>query len=104
MRMGIWDNAFKLPEPPEATAEDKKLLDALAAKVRARQMGDMAAMALESTRPMHHLGSQGIVFLGPMLSMIFEKDEVLGYAKLLENPKAVAYLVERLGADPEKKL
>lgn len=102
--MGIWDNAFKLPVPPEATAEEKKLLDALADKVRARRMGDMAALALESTRPLHNLGAQGMVFLGPMLSMIFHKDEVSRYAKLLENPKAVAYLVERLGADPEKKL
>ena len=102
--MGIWDNAFKLPEPPEATAEEKKLLDALADKVRARRMGDLAAMALESTRPMHNLGSQGIVFLGPMLSMFFQKEEVLRYAKLLENPRAVAYLTERLGADPENKL
>jgi hypothetical protein len=101
--MGTWDNAFKLPVSPEVTAEEKELLDALAQKARGRRMGDMAAMALESTRPLHHLGSQGVVFLGPMLGMIFQKEEVSRYARLLENPKAVSYLVERLGADPEKK-
>jgi len=31
--MGIWDNAFKLPEPPEPSPEEKKLLDALAEKL-----------------------------------------------------------------------
>ena len=103
MRMGIWDNAFKIPEPPEATEEEKKILDFIADKVRARRMGDMAALALESTKPVHNLGAQGAVFLGPMLSIVFNKDEVSKYTRLLENPKAVAYLVERLGADPEKK-
>jgi hypothetical protein len=103
MRMGIWDNAFKLPDPPEATEEEKKLLDVLADKVRARKMGDMAALTLESTKPLHNLGAQGVVFLGPMLNMFFQKEEVSRYVKLLENPKAVAYLVERLGADQKTK-
>jgi hypothetical protein len=102
--MGIWANAFKTPVPPDLTAEERSLLDSLAKKVNDRgELGDMAAFALESTRPVHHLGSQGIVFLTPMLSMIFAKEEVARYARLLENPKAVTYLVERLQAEPEKK-
>lgn len=101
--MGIWDNAFKIPAPREVAPEEKELLDALAEKARGRAMGDLAAMALESTRPLHHLGSQGIVFLSPMLSMILNKEEVSRYAEILENPAAVNYLVERLGADPGKK-
>jgi len=101
--MGIWDNAFKLPVQPEVTAAEKKLLDALAEKVVRRKMGDMAAMALESTRPIHNLGAQSIVFLSPMLSMVLKKEEVDRYAKILENSKAVSYLIERLEADPGKK-
>lgn len=97
--MGIWDNAFKIPEPQEPTAEEKALLDALAVKVRARKLGDLAAFALESTRPVHDLGAQSASFLTPILNIVFDKDEVSRYAKLLENPKAVSYLVDKLGAD-----
>lgn len=99
----MWKNAFKIPVPPEVTEEQKVMLDSLAAKVKARGMADTAALALESTRPLHNLGSQGVIFLSPMLNMVFSKDEVERYVKLLENPKAVTYLVERLNSEPEKK-
>lgn len=101
--MGIWDNAFKIPEPPEPTAEEKKLLDALAEQVRRRGMGDMAALVAESTRPLHNLGAQGVTFIEPMLAMIFKKEDVEKYRALLENSKAVSYLVDRLNAEPSKK-
>ncbi len=101
--MGIWTNAFKIPVPPEVTAEEKALLDALAGKIRRRGMGDMAAMALESTRPMHNLGAQGAVFLSPMLNIIFNKEDVGRYVKMLENPKAVSYLSGRLASDEDGK-
>lgn len=99
----MWNNAFKIPVPPEITEEQKLMLDSLAEKVKKRGMGDMAVLALESTRPLHNLGSQGIIFLSPMLNMVFSKEEVSRYVKLLENPKAVTYLVGRLGSEPEKK-
>lgn len=79
------------------------MLDSLAEKVKKRGMGDMAVLALESTRPMHNLGSQGVIFLAPMLNMVFSKEDVDRYVKLLENHKAVTYLVGRLGSEPEKK-
>ncbi len=101
--MGIWDNAFKIPEPPEPTEEEKRLLDDLAAKVRARGLGDMAALVAESTRPVHGLGSQGLVFLEPLLAMVFRKEDVRKYRALLGNSKAVTYLVDRLNADPTEK-
>ncbi len=94
--MGIWNNAFKLPSYPEITAAEKLLLDELAGKVRKRGMGDTAAIAIESTKPLHNLGSQGAVFLAPMLNMVFKKETVSLYTRLLENPKAVSYLSERL--------
>lgn len=101
--MGIWDNAFKIPDPPEPTAEEKQLLDALAAKVRARGLGDVAAFAVESTAPLHNLGAQGLAFIEPALNAFFKKEEVEKYKALLENRKAVEYLVSRLSAETEKK-
>ena len=99
--MGIWSNAFKIPEPPEPTPEEKKLLEILAEKVRRRGMGEIAAFTVESTAPLHNLGAQGITFIEPALTMLFKKVEVEKYRALLENSKAVKYLVSKLNAEPE---
>ncbi|MCM2268010.1 MAG: hypothetical protein NDI60_09600 [Elusimicrobiales bacterium] len=101
--MGIWDNAFKIPEPPDPTDEEKRLLDALAEKVRRRGLGEIASFTVESTRPLHNLGAQGLVFIEPALKLLFKKEEIEKYRALLENSKAVTYLVDRLSAEPPKK-
>jgi hypothetical protein len=101
--MGIWNNAFKIPVPPEPTPEEKKLLDLLAEKVKRRGMSDVAAFTVESTAPLHNLGAQGITFIEPALTMLFKKEEVEKYKALLANSKAVKYLVDRLNSEPEEK-
>lgn len=101
--MGIWDNAFKIPEPPEPTPEEKRMLDALAEKIRKRSMGDVAAFVVESTRPLHELGAQGVTFIEPALAAFFNREEIAKYRALLENGKAMAYLVSRLNAETDKK-
>jgi len=101
--MGIWSNAFKIPQPPEPTAEEKKLLDVLVEKVRKRGLSDVAAFTVESTTPLHNLGAQGITFIEPALTMLFKKEEIEKYRALLANSKAVQYLVDRLNSEPEEK-
>lgn len=101
--MGIWDNAFKITEPPEPTPEEKKLLDVLAEKVKRRGLGEIAAFTVESTAPLHNLGAQGVTFMEPALTMLFKKEEVEKYRALLENSKAVKYLVNRLNSETEEK-
>ena len=97
--MGIWENAFKLPVHRAVNDGEKKTLDLIAEKIKKRALADMAVLVLESTRPAHNLGSQGLVFLAPMLGIIFDKSEVEKFTGLLENPKAVSYLVEKLSAE-----
>ena len=99
--MGIWNNAFKIPEPPEPAPEEKRLLDVLAEKVRRRGLGEIAAFTVESTAPLHNLGAQGITFIEPALTLLFKKEEVEKYRALLQNSKAVKYLVSQLNAEPE---
>ncbi len=101
--MGIWDNAFKIPEPPEPTPEEKRLLDGLAEKVRARGLGDVASFSVESTKPLHGVGAGGAAFLAPILGVIFKKEKIDVYRALLENPKAMDYLAQRLGAETSGK-
>ncbi len=101
--MGIWKNAFKIPEPPEPTPEEKKLLDDLAEKAARRGLGEIAAFTVESTAPLHSLGAQGMIFIEPALTTLFKKEDVEKYRALLENSKAVKYLVSRLNAETEEK-
>ncbi|MFA6433118.1 MAG: hypothetical protein WCW52_00335 [Elusimicrobiales bacterium] len=99
--MGIWDNAFKLPGHRELTEEEKELLRDLALKVNKRSMGTAASLALESTRPLHNLGSQALVFLLPLLNAFFSREKVERFVGLLENPKAAAFFIEELRAGEE---
>ena len=92
----MWNNAFKLPESKAVNDKEKETLDFIAGKIKKRALGGPAALVLESTSPVHNLGAQGLVFLSPMLNMVFDKGKVEKYTRLLENPKAVSYLVERL--------
>ena len=96
--MGIWKNAFKLPGRREVTEEEKKLLNGLALKINKRSMGTVVALALESTRPLHNLGSQALVFLTPMLNAVFNKEETDKFVKLLENPEAITVFIDELNA------
>jgi len=96
--MGIWKNAFKLPEHREITEAEKKLLAVLAEKINKRSMGTVTALAVESTRPLHNLGSQALVFLMPLLNAFLAKEDTEKYVKLLENPKAVDFFLKELNA------
>ena len=100
--MGIWGNAFKLPGHRAVTEEEKKLLNSLALKINKRSMGTVVVLAIESTRPLHNLGSQALIFLTPMISAVFSKEETEKYVKLLENPKAMDFFIEAINAGDPK--
>jgi len=96
--MSIWANAFKLPDHPEVTPQEKELLSGLVLKVRGRNMEFTSTLALESSRPLHNLGAQALVFLMPLLTQLFGREEAEKVVKLLENPKAVDFFLKELNA------
>lgn len=100
--MGIWKNAFKLPGHRAVTEEEKGFLAGLALKINRRSLGNVAALALESTRPLHNLGSQALVFLTPILGAVFKKEELEKFVKLLENPNAIDFFINELNLDEPK--
>ena len=100
--MGIWKNAFKLPGHRAVTEEEKVFLAGLALKINKRSMGNVAALALESTRPLHNLGSQALIFLTPILGAVFSKVELEKFVKLLENPCAIDFFINELNLDDPK--
>lgn len=97
--MGIWGNAFKLPEHPEPCEADKLLLAELADKLRGRRMELLAALAVESTKPLHGLGSQALVFLAPLIGAVFGRERAEKAVALLENPKAVNFFIDSLNGE-----
>lgn len=98
--MGIWANAFKLPQHSDLTSSETALLSGLAAKVRGRHMEFAVSLAIESSRPLHNLGAQALIFLMPLLSQVLGLEEAQQMAKLLENRKAVDFFLKELNATP----
>lgn len=99
MKDPFWKNAFSLPSDKPVTEEEKAMLEKVAAKIRERSLGQVAALAVESSRPIHNISSQALVFLMPFISILFKKDEAQKIVDMLQNPNAVSYLIERL--EPE---
>jgi len=97
--MGIWKNAFKLPKNKIVSAEEKKLLLKLADKVKKRGLSDIIVLSIESSRPVHNLGAQSLIFLMPFITMIFKKEMAERFVKILENPDAVSFFIEQLTDD-----
>ncbi|MBI4656084.1 MAG: hypothetical protein HY746_04955 [Elusimicrobia bacterium] len=94
--MGIWKNAFKLPDSAPVTDEQKKMIEVFSRKIKERSMGHLAFLFLESTKPLHNIGSQSLTFLMPFISLIFKKEEAQKFAGIFENPNAVSFLIEQL--------
>ncbi|MCK4936360.1 MAG: hypothetical protein KAR84_05855 [Elusimicrobiales bacterium] len=101
--MGIWKNAFKLPKNKIVSEEEKKLLLKLSDKVKKRGLSDIIVLSIESSRPVHNLGAQSLIFLMPFITMIFKKEMAERFVKILENPDAVSFFIEQLTDDSSEK-
>ena len=97
--MGFWSNAFKIPEHPEPSADEKELILKAAEKIRAKEMDYIASLAVEASRPVHGLGAQALVFLQPFLMTVFGADKTKKFVELMENPKAVDFFLKSLNGD-----
>ncbi|MCK5358861.1 MAG: hypothetical protein KAJ48_10735 [Elusimicrobiales bacterium] len=101
--MGIWKNAFKLPKNKIVSEEEKKLLLKLSDKVKKRGLSDIIVLSIESSRPVHNLGAQSLIFLMPFITMLFKKEMAERFVKILENPDAVSFFIEQLTDDSSEK-
>ena len=61
--------------------EDKDFLTKLAEEVKSRRLTTPAIFFLEMTRPLNFVGSQAMVFFGPIISAFVKTD---GYYKAAE--------------------
>jgi hypothetical protein len=79
------------PEPPLA-AEDRALLDRLAARVAELRMETPALLALETARPVSLLASQAMIFFEPFVQALFRLPDYRRFTALVERREALEVL------------
>ena len=87
-------HAFALKSPHGAlTEEDHELLHRLAVTIDKRGLTTPAIMFLESIGPLNYIGSQAMVFLKPIATLIFNPDEYERFTKIVERREGLSALV-----------
>tara|TARA_Y100001935_G_scaffold237494_1_gene223034 strand:- start:123 stop:395 length:273 start_codon:yes stop_codon:yes gene_type:complete len=82
--------------------EDKAFLTKLAEKVKARRMTTPAIFFLEMMKPLNFIGSQAMIFFGPIISAFVKTDGYYRAAEIFENHNSIEFLlqeIERLDKD-----
>ena len=84
--------------PPELTSEeeDRRLIDAVAARVVRMGLAVPAIFFLESTKPLSYVGSQALVFLEPFVKSILTVASYDHFVALLEDRSNIEKLLRRI--------
>ena len=76
--------------------EDKDFLTKLAQEVKSRRLTTPAIFFLEMMRPLNFVGSQAMVFFGPIISAFVQTDGYYRAAEIFENHKSVEFLIQEI--------
>lgn len=80
--------------------EEFRVLDKLASKVIEWRMAPAAIVALESSKPLNYISSQGMVFLGPvmepLLEMFFNYHDYDILRQALERRSTIEHLIQMI--------
>jgi len=76
--------------------EDKAFLTKLAEEVKARRMTTPAIFFLEMMRPLNFVGSQAMIFFGPIISTFVKTDGYYKAAEIFENNNSVEFLIQEI--------
>ena len=82
------------------TSDDKAFLSKLANKIVALKLITPSIFFLEMVKPLNFIGSQTMVFFGPIISAFVKADSYYRAAELFEQHSSVEFLIcelERLG-------
>jgi hypothetical protein len=93
-----WRHAFAVGGAGELSADDVRVLDALAEEVVRRGLASPVLLSLESLGPMNFLGSQALHALQPFLEMVLPAADIERVARLLERRDVPARLADRIEA------
>ncbi len=81
--------------PPSAARRDE-MIEALASRIDALGLSTPAILMLEAHKPLSFLGSQALLLMQPLLSLVFDPTASQTYAALLEEGENVELLIRRL--------
>jgi|TARA_B100000965_G_scaffold390220_1_gene396815 hypothetical protein len=82
--------------------DDKAFLSKLASKIVELKLVTPSIFFLEMVKPLNFIGSQTMVFFGPIISAFVKTDGYYRAAELFEEHSSVEFLIcelERLGKD-----
>ena len=86
------------------TKDDKAFLSKLAHKIVDLKLVTPSIFFLEMAKPLNFIGSQTMVFFGPIISAFVKTDGYYRAAELFEEHSSVEFLIcelERLGKDEQ---
>ena len=76
--------------------EEKAFLTKLAEEVKARRMTTPAIFFLEMMRPLNFVGSQAMIFFGPIISAFVKTDGYYKAATLMEKKGSLTILLDEI--------
>ncbi len=84
---------------PECDILDTKkteILDKIAGFIVKKGLSVIAVMFLESTRPLHYLGSQSMLFFEPFLTILISGEKLQAFREAMEDKRYVDYLLNKI--------
>lgn len=78
------------------TQDDKNFLSRLAKKIFEYQMITPSIFFLEMAKPLNFIGSQTMVFFGPIISAFVKTDGYYKAAEIFENHHSVEFLIQEI--------
>ncbi|NQU67509.1 MAG: hypothetical protein HQ510_06165 [Candidatus Marinimicrobia bacterium] len=87
---------------PEHIIEDKEILTKFSRKIVERGMSVPAILFLESVKYVSFLGSQTLVFFGPIITAFIRSEPYYRITELLEDRKNIEFIlteIERMEAE-----
>ena len=91
-------NAFAVEADAELVVDERSsaIIERLAREIVRRRLTTPALLALEMGRPLNYIGSQAMVFMQPIVSVLFDTEGYEAFARFMEQRKSVDYLCDRI--------
>ena len=96
-------NAFKLPAKRGVSPEEEALISIIAGKIKSKGLEQIALFVVDSTKPLHFIGSQAMYFIMPLMDVVLDTRQTQLFRDMLENPCAMDRLSEVLGQENSEK-
>ena len=80
----------------ERIAREREVLGRVAQALIERRLTAPAILFLESVKPLSFLASQALIFLGPMLEALLDRDDYRTFAEAMEDRANVEWLIQQM--------